>query len=93
MSGELLGYFLVGWVFFHHEVVDDESLSLHGVLAHIIFKEFGHVVALMQCDGVETHARTDECLEFFGVDFAKPFESGNLWVGTELFNGGKAFFV
>ena len=68
-------------------------MTFHGVLAHVVFEEFGYVVAFVEGDGIETHAWADEGFEFFGVDLAETFESGDLGVGTELFDGGEALFV
>ena len=34
-------------VFFDHEIVDDEFLPLWGVLAHVIFEEFLHLVGFV----------------------------------------------
>ncbi len=40
----LLFFVFFGFIFLDDEVVDDEFLSLHGVLAHIVFEEFGDLV-------------------------------------------------
>ncbi len=37
-------------VFLHHKIVDDEVLTLHGVLAHVVFEQLLHLVVLVQGD-------------------------------------------
>ena len=39
---------VLGQVFFHHKIVDNEVLALHGVLAHVVFEELLHLVGLVQ---------------------------------------------
>ena len=43
-------FIIFGYVFFDDKVVDDEVLALHGVLAHVVFQKFRHLVALAQRD-------------------------------------------
>ena len=44
----LLFHVFLGQIFLHNKVVDDEVLSLHGVLAHVVFEELLHLVGLVQ---------------------------------------------
>ncbi len=50
-------------VFLHHEVVDDEVLSVGGVVAHIELEEALHLVVLMQRDLLETYVCANEASE------------------------------
>ena len=47
-------------VFLDNQVVDDEVLALHGVLAHVVLQEFLHLVGLMERDLFQADVRTDE---------------------------------
>ena len=51
-------------VLLYDEVVDDEVLTFHRVLTHIILQELGHLIVLMQGNLFEAHIRTDEMGEF-----------------------------
>lgn len=51
-------------VLLNDEVVDDEVLALHRVLAHVVFQELGNLVVLVQGNLFEAHIRTDEMGEF-----------------------------
>ena len=66
-------------------------MALHGVLAHVVFEQFRHLVALVERDGLEPHLRTDKVGKLGRRDFAKSFEAGDFGVGTKLFYGGEAF--
>lgn len=77
-------------VFLHHEVVDDEVLSFHGVLAHVELQQFLHGVGLAQGDLFQTHVLADEVLELVGRNLAETLESRNLRVRAELADGSHA---
>ena len=47
-------------VLLNDEVVDDEVLALHRVLAHVVFQELGNLVVLVQRNQFEAHIRTHE---------------------------------
>lgn len=51
-------------VLLNDEVVDDEVLAFHRVLAHVVFQELGNLVVLVQGNLFEAHIRTDEMGEF-----------------------------
>ena len=57
---------VLGEVFFHHKIVDNEVLTFHGVLAHVVFEELLHLVGLVQSDLFESHFGTDEVGKLFG---------------------------
>ena len=82
-----------GLVFLDNEVVDDEVLTFHRVLAHIVFQKLLHLVVLMQGDLFQSHVRTYEARKLLRRDFTKTFESGNLWIGTQLLNSLQALFI
>ena len=54
------GFLILWYILFYHEVVDDELLSFHGVLSHVVGKQFPHLVALLQCDLLQAYVRTYE---------------------------------
>ena len=56
----IIGFFIFWYILFYHEVVDDELLSFHGVLSHVVGKQFLHLVALLQCDLLKAYVWTDE---------------------------------
>ena len=68
-------------------------MALHGVLSHVIFKEFLHLVALVERHLVEAHVGADEVFELVGGDFSQSFKSRDFGVGAELLDGGLAFFL
>ena len=47
----------------------------------------------MQCYLLQADVGTDKTCEFIGRNLSKTFESGNLWIGTKLFDGLLALFV
>ena len=47
-------------VFLNDEVVDDEVLALHRVLAHVIFEELLHLIVLMEGHLLQSDVRTNE---------------------------------
>ena len=69
-------------IFLYHEVVDDEVLSLHGVLAHVVFEKLLHLVVLVESDLFEAHVGTDESRKLLGRNLTQTFESCYLGVGT-----------
>ena len=81
-----------GQVFFHDEVVDDEALSFHGVLSHVVFQQTTDIVAFVERDGLESHVGTDEVFELVGRDFPESFESRDFGVGREFLNGSETLF-
>ena len=64
-------FIIFGYVFFDDKVVDDEVLALHGVLAHVVFQKFRHLVALAQCHLLQAYVGTDEVLELVRTYLAK----------------------
>ena len=51
-------------VLLYDEVVDDEVLAFHRVLAHVVFQELGNLVVLVQGNLFEAQIRTDEMGDF-----------------------------
>ena len=51
------------------------------------------MVSLVQCYLLQADVRTDKTSEFIGRNLSKTFESGNLRIGTKLFDGLLALFV
>ena len=47
-------------ILLNHQVVDDEVLTFHRILTHIILQEFLHLVGLMERNLLQSHIRTDE---------------------------------
>ena len=74
------------FILFNHEVVDDEVLSLHRVLAHIEFEESCHGLFLAQSDALKTHILTYEMFEFIGRYLTETLESSDFRVGSEVSN-------
>ena len=74
--------FLLRAVFLNDEVVNNEVLTLHGVLTHIILKEFLHLVVLMEGYLLQTDVRTDKASELLGTYLSKTLEAGDLRVRT-----------
>ena len=69
-------------VLLNDEVIDDEVLSLNGVLTHIVAQEIAHLVAFVEMHLFETDFGPYEVAELIGGNLAKTFETGNLRVGT-----------
>ena len=51
-------------VFLDNKVVDDEVLTLHRILTHIVFEKLLHLVGLMEGHLFQTDIRTDETRKF-----------------------------
>ena len=78
----LIIFFLLRTVFLNDEVVNDEVLTLHRVLSHIILQEFLHLVVLMEGDLLQTDVRTYKTCELLRADLTKTFKAGDLRVRT-----------
>ena len=65
-------------IFFNHQIVDNELLTLHGVFTHIVFKHLMYGILLAEHHGIQPHVGTNEVFELFGRYLAETFESGNL---------------
>ena len=63
-SFELLLF--AGLVLLNYQVVNDEVLAFHCVLAHILGEQFLYLVVLVQLDALETHVGADEVAELIG---------------------------
>ena len=70
-------------VFLYHQIVDDESLTFHRILAHIVFQEFLHLVVLVKRHLFQSHIRTDEVGKFVGRDFAQSFKTGDFRIWSQ----------
>ena len=80
-------------VVFNPQIVDDKLLTLVGVLSHVVFQKLrnGHIMA--QDDRLQAHILTDEIAELVGRDLSETFESCDLRMGTERFDGIDTFLV
>ena len=47
-------------ILLNHQVIDDEVLTFHRILTHIILQEFLHLVGLVERNLLQSHIRTDE---------------------------------
>lgn len=84
----IFGHFLVLWkVFLDDEVVDDEVLTLHGILSHIVFEELLHLIVLVEGHLFEAHVRSDEVDELVRAYLTKTLEARNLGLRTEVADG------
>ena len=70
-------------VFFYDQIVYDEILSLHSVLAHVVFEQLFHLVCLAKRDSLQTDVLPNEMLELFRRNLSQSFKSRYLRVGTE----------
>ena len=84
--------FVVDAVFLDDEVVDNELLTLGGVLTHVVGEQFLDGIFLAQTYLVETDTGTDKTLEFIGRNLSKTFESCDLGI-LALGDGFEAFFL
>ena len=92
MAGCLLCLF-VGPVFLYHEVVDDEVLAVHGVLAHVVFQQLRHLIALVECHLVQSDVGSDEVDELLGADFSQSLEACDFGVRPKVVDSLQAFLV
>ena len=89
----MLFLFLLGSVFLDDEVVDDEVLALHGILAHIVLQKLLHLVGLVERHLLQADVGADEAGELLGRDFAEALEAGNLRVGAQFADGRQALLL
>ena len=75
------------------QVLDDELLALHSVLAHVVFQQFLDAEVVAKDDRLKPHVGADETTELVGGDFAQAFESGDLGLLAAFLLGGDAFLV
>ena len=80
-------------VILNSQIVDDEFLAFHGVLAHVVFQQFLDAEVVAQDDRFKPHVGTDEAAELVGGDFAQAFESCDLGLLAAFLLGGDAFLV
>ena len=80
-------------VILHHEVVDDEVLTLGGVFTHIELQQLRHSILLPEGHAVKAHIWPDEVSELVGRDFAQTFESGDFGVVAKAGNRVDALLV
>ena len=83
----------VGSVFLYHQVLDDEILSVHRILSHVVFQHHGHLVALVECYLIQSDVRSDEIGELIGTDFSQSFEACDFRIRTHVFYGLQSFFL
>ena len=84
---------LVRQIFFNHEVVDDKVLTLHSILAHIVFQEFRHLIGLVECNLLKAHVRTYEMHKLLRTNLSQSLESCYLRVWTKVFDSLLTFLV
>lgn len=75
------------------QILNDELLSLHCVLAHVVFQQFLDAEVVAQDDRLEAHVGADEATELVGGDFAQAFESGDLCLLAAFLLGGDALLI
>ena len=68
-------------------------MSLHGILAHIEFKQVLHQVGLTQTNLLQPHLLSDEVAELVGRNLTKAFEPGDFRVGTQFVNGSQSLII
>ena len=65
--GIFYALFLLFWqVFLYDKVVDNEVLTLHCVLTHVVFQKLLHLVVFVKGDLLQPHVRTDEMYKLVG---------------------------
>ena len=82
---------LLGKVFFHNKVVDDEILPFHRVFAHVVFQERLHLVALVERHLFQSDIWADEMAELVRRNLSQTFESRDFWCGREFLDSSQAF--
>ena len=85
--------FTFGLVLLDHQIVNDEVLTLHGILAHVVFQKLLHLVVFVQSDLFESYVRTDEMRKLIGRDLSQTFESCDLRVGSKVANRVKTLLL
>ena len=80
-------------VILNPKILDDELLSLHGVLAHIIIQQLLDAEVVAKDDGLKPHVGADEAAELVGGDFAQAFEAGDLGLLAAFLFGGDALLI
>jgi hypothetical protein len=78
----IIDFFLLWTVFLNDKVVDDEVLTLHRVLAHIIFQQLLYLVILVEGYLLQADIRTYEAGKLLWRNLTQTLESGDFWVGT-----------
>ena len=54
------------YILFNDKVIDDEVLTFHRILTHLVFQKLCHLVGLVQRYLFQSHIWTDEMNEFIG---------------------------
>ena len=80
-------------VILNPQIVDDELLAFHGVLAHVVFQQLLDAEVVAKDDRLKPHVGTDKATELVRGDFAQTFESGDLGLLAAFLLGGDAFLV
>ena len=75
------------------QIVDDELLTLVGVLSHVVFQKLRNRHVVAQDDRLQAHVRTDEIAELVGRDLTETFESGDFGMSAERLDGVDTFLV
>ena len=75
------------------QILNDELLAFHGVLAHVIIQKFLDAEVVAQDDGLKAHVGADEATELVGRDFAQAFEAGDFGLLAAFLLGGDAFLI
>ena len=75
------------------QVVDDEVLTFHGVLAHVVLQELLYLVVLVKGYLLQPHIRAYEVDELIGTYLSKSFESRYLRVRSEVADGVQTLFL
>ena len=73
-------------ILFYNKIVDNEVLTFHSVLTHVILQKLLNLIVLVHSYLFKTHIWSDEMDKFFRGDLTKSLESGNLWVWSQIFN-------
>ena len=80
-------------IFFYNEIVDDEVLTFHCVLSHIICQQLFHLVTLVKRHRLKTHIGSDEILKLIGTNLTQSFESCDFWIRRQALYRCHTFFV
>ena len=80
-------------IILNSQVLDDKSLSLHRIFAHVVFQQLFDAEVVAQDDGFKPHVGADETSELVGRNLAQTFEAGNLGLLAAFLLGGDALLV
>ena len=80
-------------ILLNHQVIDDEVLTFHRILTHIILQELLHLVGLVQRYLLQSHIRTDEMGKLFWRNLSQSLESGDFRVRTQRLDGLLALLI